>query len=105
MYTQSIEATTDDIRNLINAHALEMEQDMESGGIFYMKDMVDALVEESDDKNLYLGLKGYKTQVGNFEDWESIKNLTKGSDNLYHEIKASTVDGMQIGRASCRERV
>lgn len=94
MYQQSIEAAYDDARNLINAHALEIKQDMESGGVPYMKEMVDALVEESDDKNLYLGLKKSKLQVGNFEDWDAIQPLETKPDEMFHEIPSGTVDGI-----------
>lgn len=68
-YYQSLYTAYDDIRAIINAHAEEMDQGIEKYGAPYAKYLVNAVIEDSHDKRLFLLFRDGKSLSGNIEAW------------------------------------
>ncbi|MBI1274669.1 HAMP domain-containing protein [bacterium] len=75
-YYQWVNTTTQDIRAIVHAHMVEMDEAMKKYGLSYVKELVPAILEDSDDPHLYLALKlppGGKTAViGNIPTWPAL---------------------------------
>ena len=68
-YYQSLSTSYEDIRDLINAHAEEIDQGIEKYGASYAKYLVHAIIEEAEDKHLYLLFRDGKSLTGNLGAW------------------------------------
>jgi hypothetical protein len=68
-YYQSLSTSYEDIRDLINAHAEEIDQGIEKYGASYAKYLVHAIIEEAEDKHLYLLFRDGKSLTGNLAAW------------------------------------
>ncbi len=68
-YYQSLSTAYEDIRALINAHAEEIDQGIEKYGASYAKYLVHAIIEEAQDKHLYLLFRDGKSLTGNLGAW------------------------------------
>lgn len=88
IYYESINDTYQQVRLLIDAHADEMNHDMEHNRITIAQNTINAVLEDAKDKRLYIGLKTAKTVTGNFNDWHLIDSLSKQDRRhpTYHEF-------------------
>ena len=68
-YYQSLSTSNEDIRDLINAHAEEIDQGIEKYGASYAKYLVHAIIEDTKDKHLYLLFRDGKSLTGNLGAW------------------------------------
>lgn len=68
-YYQSLSTSYEDIRELIDAHAEEIDQGVEKYGASYAKYLVHAIIEEAQDKHLYLLFRDGKSLTGNLGAW------------------------------------
>ena len=68
-YYQSLSTSYEDIRELINAHAEEIDQGIEKYGASYAKYLVHGIIEDSNDKHLYLLFRDGKSLTGNIDVW------------------------------------
>jgi signal transduction histidine kinase len=68
-YYQSLSTSYEDIRELIDAHAEEIDQGIEKYGASYAKYLVHAIIEEAEDRHLYLLFRDGKSLTGNLEAW------------------------------------
>ena len=78
IYTQSINTAYADVRLILAAHIEEMNQGMERYGAGYVKSMVDAIVEDTHDKHLYLALRQDNKISGNLDKWPETLPLKAG---------------------------
>lgn len=69
IYQESINAAENNIRSIINAHAEEIDQGMRRYGVKYVRELVDAIIDDTQDKHLYLTLYKGKILAGNLEVW------------------------------------
>ena len=68
-YYQSLSTSYEDIRSLVNAHAEEIDQGIEKYGASYAKYLVHAIIEDTQDKHLYLLFRDGKSLTGNLNAW------------------------------------
>ncbi len=68
-YYQSLSTSYEDIRELINAHASDIDQEIEKYGAAGAKYLVHAIIEDTQDKHLYLSFRDGKSLTGNLETW------------------------------------
>lgn len=68
-YYQSLSTSYEDIRSLIDAHAEEIDQGIEKYGASYAKYLVHAIIEDTQDKHLYLLFRDGKSLTGNLGAW------------------------------------
>ena len=68
-YYQSLSTSYEDIRSLVNAHAEEIDQGIEKYGASYAKYLVHAIIEDTQDKHLYLLFRDGKSLTGNLSTW------------------------------------
>ncbi|MBI3440621.1 MAG: HAMP domain-containing histidine kinase [Proteobacteria bacterium] len=75
IYYQSVSTAYEDIRAIVNAHAEEISQGIDKYGISYVHYLVKAMIEDTQDKHLYLVFREGKHLSGNLSPWPSEINL------------------------------
>ncbi|MBU6476037.1 MAG: HAMP domain-containing protein, partial [Alphaproteobacteria bacterium] len=68
-YYRSLYMSYADIRALINAHASDIDQGVERYGAPYAKYLVHAILQDTEDKRLYLLFRDGKSLTGNLPAW------------------------------------
>ncbi|MBL0319403.1 MAG: HAMP domain-containing histidine kinase [Alphaproteobacteria bacterium] len=92
-YYQSVDAAYEEVKHVAEAHVAEINQGMETYGPAYVKELVDAIVRENKDKNLYMGFQGDEGRSGNFSPWPK---LNKKNASKWHEIYFRQNKGEQL---------
>lgn len=86
IYQDSIDAAENAIRSIINAHAEEIDQGMRRYGIKYVRELVDAMIDDTRDKHLYLSLYKGKVLAGNLEEWPLHDNGWKEGTSYWKDV-------------------
>lgn len=86
IYQDSINAAESAIRSIINAHAEEIDQGMRRYGVKYVRELVDAMIDDTRDKHLYLSLYKGKILAGNLEEWPLQDNSWKDGHSYWQDI-------------------
>lgn len=73
IYTQTVSTADADIRLILSAHVEEINQGIERYGVAYAKDLVETIIEDTHDKNLYLLLRQDSGLTGNLPLWPNVK--------------------------------
>jgi signal transduction histidine kinase len=81
-YQQTIVTEEEEIRQIIQAHADEIEHGIERDGQRYAAYLVDALTEQPDDRHLVLAMKSGAALHGNLRDWPP----GLGTRDGWHEV-------------------
>lgn len=70
IYIQAIHSTRNDIKEIILAHSEAIQQSMEKHNISYVKDYIDALLEDIHDKHIMIALREKNGDItGNMQEW------------------------------------
>lgn len=72
IYQQSVLAARADIRVIVNAHVEEIGEGMARNGAAYVANLVDAIVQETDDPRLYIGFRNGSVLAGNLKTWPAL---------------------------------
>ncbi len=92
LHYQAIDNSYEDIRSIIDAHEIEMDETMEEYGIVHVRKMLSELSGNIHDKHLYLLLKEKDALTGNLAAWPQID--LSGKD--YIEIKLPQKEGKPL---------
>jgi signal transduction histidine kinase len=88
IYQQSVLAARADIRAIVNAHVEEIGEGRARNGSAYVANLVDAIVQETDDPRLYIGFRKGPALAGNLKTWPALADrggwreirLSRGDD-------------------------
>ncbi len=98
-FQQSISSSYEDIRSILNAHIVEIDEEMERDGPGEVMSLVEALMRENHDRNLYMSFSYQAQKTGNLNlhrtpgngKWGEIKiHHSKGSEPLHLYVKQVT---------------
>jgi signal transduction histidine kinase len=79
LYHQAINTTRNDIKEIVLAHAQYLQQSFERYGLAYVKEYINAVLEETQDKHLILAMRDKKGHItGNLKEWPTVKKDTAG---------------------------
>lgn len=95
VHVENVHESYKEAQILIEAHADEINQDMESIGARFVFETIDSVLEDAKDENLVIGIRGDSKTAGNFTDWESLKGLEKEAikKTSFQDIKIKAPDG------------
>jgi signal transduction histidine kinase len=98
VYYQSISDNYEQVRLLVEAHADEINQDMEGAGIKFVENTIDAILDDADDLNLYIGLSDENGITGNFPDWAQVSHVAAKETRAksFHHLIGSGKDGKPV---------
>lgn len=82
IYQQSVLAARADIHAIINAHVEEIGEGMARNGAPYVANLVDAIVQETDDPRLYIGFRNGTAQSGNLKTWPVLRDRAGWRETL-----------------------
>lgn len=74
-YMQSVHMAYDDIRQIIDAHAIELNQAMARHGPDSVRDMVQTIEQEPDDANLIIYFEDKKGTKGTLSTWPKLLSI------------------------------
>lgn len=69
VYRESVITANQDIRLIIDAHAEEIDEGMKKYGIPYVRKLVDAILDDTREKHLYLLVSNKGKTTGNLTNW------------------------------------
>lgn len=95
VHVENVHEAYKEVQILIDAHADEINQDLESIGPRFVFETIDSVLEDAKDNNLVIGIKEDKREAGNFTGWNVLSHMDLGAakTRIYREIAIKSPEG------------